>query len=127
MLAEINPASREYAIEKIRWVTANEYAMQYGMSVVEAFTKTVASYLDPQEVSVGFDFDKFKELREAHPFEDRWIFDCETIEGLEMIFRKNLKLEYPKCVLTHMFPTYSYCDILFTRATQHATARQKNS
>jgi len=115
MLCELDVNSREYQIEKIRWVTANEYTMQYGMTMVEAFVRTVVSYINPEEIFFQIDLDGFKALRDAKPVEDRWLFDAENIEGLEVIFRGRLGLDYPESVLDHMFPSYATCDVLFQR------------
>ena len=65
MLCELDVNSREYQIEKIRWVTANEYTMQYGMTMVEAFVRTVVSYINPEEIFFQIDLDGFKALRDA--------------------------------------------------------------
>ena len=123
MLTQMDPNSREYAIEKIRWVTAHEYAMQYGMSIVGAFVAVVVSSINPEQVYFQIDIKQFEEARATKPVEERWLFDMESIEGLEMLFRGRLNVSYPEGALFHMFPSYIDCDKMLKMAIE---ASQQN-
>ena len=114
------------AIEKVKFTTANEYAKQYGMSLVEAFVRCVASYA-PSDLILDFDFDGFNSQRNTMIEEDRWMFDHDTIDALDSLFKNRMRIEYPESALTHMFPGDDACRMILNRAMSHVSRSERTS
>jgi len=119
-VTSMDRTSRDFAIEKVKWTTANEYAQRFGMNLVEAFVATVASFT-PSDTIISYDLNTFNEERAKQPEEDRWMFDWETILALDSIFKEKMFMEYPDAVLTHMFPDTSSCEMILKRAMSNVS------
>lgn len=122
MITTLLSMPHESAIAKVKWVTANEYAQIYGMSLIEAFIRTAISYA-PDDVCVEFDIQGFINERAKQEEQNKWIFDFETIQGLDTLMKNTLHLCYPEEVLTHMFPSDENCQMILMRIEQNAGSK----
>lgn len=121
----MSPDSREYNLEKIKWVAAEEYVNEYGMTIPEAFT-VLAQTLIPKEYDFEFDFSEYREYRNSSPAEDRWLVDKETVEGMMDYFEDSLNIKVPQSMLTHIFPTDADCQQIYEKVVQCLTTTQRN-
>lgn len=116
VISALDPNSKEYNMEKIRWVCANDYVRAFGMSIPEAFMQLGMTYCPKDQAdTIRFSFEHYDEIRNAMPEDERWLFDVNTIDGVIRVLYDATDWLPPDTVLTHLFPLDDYCEQIFLR------------
>ena len=113
VISSLKPNSKAYNLEKIKWVTADNYTRSFGMSIPEAFVSLAMTFYPSTDEEIVFHFETYNQARQCLPEDEQWMLDVNTVDSIITLFQEEASWLPPTSVLLHLFPPTQYCEDVF--------------